>query len=315
LEGENHLGKYIVKRLLVSILTILLITTITFFMMHAIPGGPFTREKPVPPEIRRILEAKYHLDDPLIKQYADYMIGLFTFDLGPSFSRIGVSVNDLILGGLPASAKIGALASGLIVVLGIPFGIISALKQNKPIDYFVMFMATLGVTIPSFVIATLTIFIFAGKLGWLPTFGIDTWQGYIGPVLALSGYSLSFVTRLTRSTMLEVLRQDYIRTARANGISELKVMMKHAVKNALIPVVTYLGPMIAAILTGSFVIERIFVIPGIGRYFVESITNRDYTTIMGVTAFYAAFYILMVLLVDVAYAYIDPRIKFTKGTR
>jgi len=178
-----------------------------------------------------------------------------------------------------------------------------------------MFMATLGVTIPSFVIATLTIFIFAGKLGWLPTFGIDTWQGYIGPVLALSGYSLSFVTRLTRSTMLEVLRQDYIRTARANGISELKVMMKHAVKNALIPVVTYLGPMIAAILTGSFVIERIFVIPGIGRYFVESITNRDYTTIMGVTAFYAAFYILMVLLVDVAYAYIDPRIKFTKGTR
>jgi oligopeptide transport system permease protein len=309
------LGKYILKRLLVSILTIVLIASITFFMMHAIPGGPFTREKPVPPEIRRILEAKYHLDDPLIKQYADYMIGLFTFNLGPSFSRIGVSVNELIIGGLPASAKIGGLASLLIVALGIPFGIISALKQNKPIDYFVMFMATLGVTIPSFVVATLIIFIFAGKLGWLPTFGIDTWPGYIGPVLALSGYSLSFVTRLTRSTMLEVLRQDYIRTARANGISEFKVMMKHAVKNALIPVVTYLGPMIAAILTGSFVIERIFVIPGIGRHFVESITNRDYTTIMGVTAFYAAFYIIMVLLVDVAYAFIDPRIKFTKGTR
>ena len=309
------MGKYILKRLLVSILTIVLIASITFFMMHAIPGGPFTREKPVPPEIRRILEAKYHLDDPLIKQYADYMIGLFTFNLGPSFSRIGVSVNELIIGGLPASAKIGGLASLLIVALGIPFGIISALKQNKPIDYFVMFMATLGVTIPSFVVATLIIFIFAGKLGWLPTFGIDTWPGYIGPVLALSGYSLSFVTRLTRSTMLEVLRQDYIRTARANGISEFKVMMKHAVKNALIPVVTYLGPMIAAILTGSFVIERIFVIPGIGRHFVESITNRDYTTIMGVTAFYAAFYIIMVLLVDVAYAFIDPRIKFTKGTR
>ena len=309
------MGNYILKRILVSVLTIILIASITFFMMHSIPGGPFTREKPVPPEIRRILEAKYHLDDPLIKQYADYMIGLFTFNLGPSFSKIGVSVGELILGGLPASAKIGFLASILIIALGIPFGIISALKQNKTIDYFVMFMATLGVTIPSFVVATLIIYFFAGKLGWLPTFGIDSWLGYVGPVIALSGYSLSFVTRLTRSTMLEVLRQDYIRTARANGISEVKVMLKHAVKNALIPVVTYLGPMIAAILTGSFVIEKIFAISGIGRYFVESITNRDYTTIMGVTAFYAAFYIIMVLLVDVAYAYIDPRIKFTKGTR
>ncbi len=309
------MGNYILKRLLVSILTIILIATITFFMMHSIPGGPFTREKPVPPEILRTLEAKYHLDDPLLKQYADYMVGLFTFNLGPSFSKIGVSVNTLIIGGLPASATIGFLASILIVVLGIPFGIISALKQNKPIDYFVMFMATLGVTIPSFVIATMIIYFFAGKLGWIPTFGISSPLGYIGPVIALSGYSLSFVTRLTRSAMLEVLRQDYIRTARANGISEVQVMLKHAVKNAFIPVVTYLGPMIAAIMTGSFVIERIFAIPGIGQYFVESITNRDYTTIMGITVFYAAFYIIMVLLVDVAYAYIDPRIKFTKGTR
>ncbi|MBE0601215.1 MAG: ABC transporter permease, partial [Firmicutes bacterium] len=186
-------------------------------------------------------------------------------------------------------------------------------KQNRPIDYFVMFMATLGVTVPSFVVATLIIYVFSGLLGWLPTFGLDSPLGYIGPVIALSGYSLSFVARLTRSSMLEVLRQDYIRTARANGIRERKVMFKHAMKNALIPVITYVGPMIAAILTGSFVIEKIFVLPGIGRYFVESITNRDYTTIMGITVFYSAFYIVMVQLVDVAYALVDPRIKFAKG--
>lgn len=309
------MGKYIIRRLIAAFLTIVLIATLTFIMMHSIPGGPFTREKQVPPAILRVLEAKYHLDDPLIKQYADYMKGLFTFNLGPSFSKTGVSVNDLILGGLPASAKIGFMAFLLIVTLGIPFGIISALKQNTKLDYFVLIMATLGVTIPSFVVATLIIYIFAGKLRLLPTFGISSPLGYIGPVIALAGFSLSYVTRLTRSSMLEVLRQDYIRTARANGIPEVKVMMKHALKNALIPVVTYLGPLLADIMTGSFVIERIFAIPGIGGYFVESITNRDYTTIMGITVFYASFYVIMVLLVDAAYVLIDPRIKFTKGTR
>jgi len=309
------LSKYVIRRIISAFLTVILIATVTFFMMHAIPGGPFTREKPVPDSILRVLEAKYKLDDPLIKQYFDYMKGLFTFDLGPSFSKIGVTVNELIITGFPPTAKIGALATLVIVFFGIPFGIISALKQNTKLDYLVMFMATLGITVPSFVVATLIIYFFAGKLGWLPTFGLSTPLGYVGPVIALAGYSLSFVTRLTRSSMLEVLRQDYIRTARANGLSEFKVIIKHAVKNALIPVVTYIGPMIAAILTGSFVIERIFAIPGIGRYYVESITNRDYTTIMGVTVFYAAFYIIMVLLVDMLYAIIDPRIKFTKGSR
>jgi oligopeptide transport system permease protein len=195
-------------------------------------------------------------------------------------------------------------------VLGIPLGVISALKQNKPVDYAVMIMATLGITVPSFVIATVIIYFFAGKLGWIPSFGLSDPKGYIGPVIALAGYSLSFVTRLTRSSMLEVLRQDYIRTARANGIKEFSVIMRHAMKNALIPVVTYIGPMIAAILTGSFVIEKIFAIPGIGRHFVESVSNRDYTTIMGITVFYAVFYLIMVFLVDVAYTLIDPRIKF-----
>jgi oligopeptide transport system permease protein len=281
-------------------------------MMHSIPGGPFTREKPVPPEILKALNEKYHLDDPLIIQYFDYMKGLFTFDMGPSFSKIGTSVNDLIKAGFPITAFVGFLAVLLIIILGVPVGIISALRQNRPIDYFVMFMATLGVTIPSFVLATLYIYFIAGKLNLVPPFGLSTPVSYIGPVLALSGYSLSFVARLTRSSMLEVLRQDYIRTARANGLKELSVIGKHAMKNALIPVVTYLGPTIAALMTGSFVVERIFAIPGIGRYFVESVSNRDYTVIMGVTVLYAAFYVMMILLVDILYAVIDPRIKFEK---
>ncbi len=303
---------YFLRRFVYSIFTILVIATVTFFMMRAIPGGPFTRERPVPDEIMRALNAKYNLDAPLMVQYADYMKGLLTFDLGPSFSKIGVSVNELIAKGFPITAKVGLLAVLFIIIIGVPVGIISALRQNKPIDYFVMFMATLGVTIPSFVLATLYIFVFAGKLGWVPTYGIKTWTSYVGPMIALSGYSLSFTARLTRSSMLEVLRQDYIRTARANGLKRLSVIGKHAMKNALIPVVTYLGPTIAAILTGSFVVEKIFAIPGMGRYFVESVTNRDYTVILGVTVFYAAFYVFMVYIVDVLYALIDPRIKFEK---
>ncbi|MDX9918013.1 MAG: ABC transporter permease [Gudongella sp.] len=298
------------KQIISMIITIILITTLTFTMMHSIPGGPFTRERPVPEEILRALNAKYNLDEPLPVQYLKYMKGLVTFDLGPSYSKIGTSVNDLIESGFPASAKIGLMATVIIIALGIPLGVISALKQNKPIDYFVMILATLGITVPSFVVATVIIYFFAGKLGWIPSFGINDPKGYIGPVIALAGYSLSFVTRLTRSSMLEVLRQDYIRTARANGIREFSVIMKHAMKNALIPVVTYVGPMVAAILTGSFVIEKIFAIPGIGRHFVESVSNRDYTTIMGITVFYAVFYLIMVFLVDVAYTFIDPRIKF-----
>lgn len=304
---------YYVKRIVSALFTILIITTLTFAMMHSIPGGPFTRERPVPAEILKTLNEKYNLDAPIYEQYFDYMKGLVTFDLGPSYSKIGTTVNDLLISGFPSSAKIGLFASIAIIVFGLPLGIISALKQNKPIDYFVMFMATLGVTVPSFVMATLIIYIFAGQLGWLPSFGVSSPLGYIGPVIALAGYSLSFVSRLTRSSMLEVLRQDYIRTARANGLREFKVIGKHAVKNALIPVVTYLGPMIATILTGSFVIEKIFAIPGMGRYFVESVTNRDYTTIMGMTIFYAAFYIVMVLFVDIAYGFIDPRIRLGKG--
>lgn len=303
---------YFIKRIFSALITLILISTLTFVMMRSIPGGPFTSEKKVPDEILKALNKKYNLDAPLHEQYLDYMKGLVTFDLGPSFQKKGITVNELLASGFPATAKIGLIATILIIGLGLPLGIISALKQNKPADYLVMFMATIGVTVPNFVMATLLIYFFAGQLGWLPTFGIESSLGYIGPSLALAGYSLSFVSRLTRSSMLEVMRQDYIRTARANGISEYKVIAKHAVKNALIPVVTYVGPMVAAILTGSFVIERIFAIPGMGRYFVESVGNRDYTTIMGMTIFYAAFYIVMVLIVDIVYGLIDPRIKLGK---
>ena len=306
------MGKYFLKRLGYSFLTIFLITTVLFFMMRAIPGGPFTRERAIPEEILRIIEEKYNLDAPLIEQYFDYLKGVATFDFGPSYQKVGTSVNDLIVAGFPNSAKIGFLAFLVIVIVGVPTGIISALKQNKPIDYIVMFGATLGVTIPSFVVATVFIYFFAGRLGWVPPFGLRNPVSYIGPVLALSGYSLSFVARLTRSSMLEVLRADYIQTARANGLSEFSVIAKHAVKNAIIPVITYLGPTIAAVMTGSFVVERIFAIPGLGRYYVESVTNRDYTTLMAVSILYASFYVIMVLFVDVAYALVDPRIRFEK---
>lgn len=278
-------------------------------LMHAIPGGPFTSERSLTPEIEQALKEKYNLDAPLPEQYIDYMGNLIRGDLGVSYKKKGVTVNDIIAQTFPASAKIGVLAVIVILLLGIPLGIISALKQNSAIDYVIMIIATIGVTIPSFVIGTFIIYVFAGKLSWIPAGGLESWKGYIGPVIALAGFSIAYVARLTRSTMLEVLRQDYIRTARANGLSKWSVIGKHALKNALIPVVTYVGPMIASILTGSFVIEKIFAIPGMGKYFVESVTNRDYTVIMGITIFYAAIYIVMVFIVDIAYGLIDPRIK------
>ena len=230
-------------------------------------------------------------------------------DLGVSFKKKGVTVNEIIIKTFPASAQIGALAVVLILAIGIPLGVLSALKQNHAVDYVIMIIATIGVTIPSFVIGTFIMYIFGEKLAWIPAGGLETWKSYIGPVIALGGFSIAYVTRLTRSSMLEVLRQDYIRTARANGLSKLRIIGKHALKNALIPVVTYVGPMVASILTGSFVVEKIFAVPGMGKYFVESVNSRDYTVIMGLTIFYAAIYIVMVFIVDIAYAYIDPRIK------
>ena len=237
------------------------------------------------------------------------MKGIVVFDLGPSFSRPGMTVNRFIEDGFPVSARLGGASVLFVIILGIPFGIISALKQNRWEDYLVTVLATLGVAVPGFVLGSLTIYIFSAKLGVLPAYGLTSPKHYIGPVIALSGFSLAFVARLTRSSMLEVLQQDYIRTARAKGLSENIVIYKHALKNALIPVITYMGPMIAAVMTGSFVVEKIFAIPGMGKYFVESVNNRDYTVIMGATVFYAAFAIIMIFIVDILYGVIDPRIK------
>ncbi|MBE6022067.1 MAG: ABC transporter permease [Cellulosilyticum sp.] len=302
--------KYSLKRIVSMVITLFLVATITFVLMHSIPGGPFTSERNLTPEIEQALKEKYNLDAPLYEQYFDYMQDLAQGDLGVSYKKKGVTVNDIIAQTFPASAQIGALAVVFILLIGIPLGILSALKQNSAIDYVIMIIATIGVTIPSFVVGTFIIYIFAGKLAWIPAGGLESWKGYIGPVIALAGFSVAYVTRLTRSSMLEVLRQDYVRTARANGLSKWSVIGKHALKNALIPVVTYVGPMIASILTGSFVVEKIFAIPGMGKYFVESVTNRDYTVLMGITIFYAAIYIIMVFIVDIAYGLIDPRIKF-----
>ncbi len=301
--------KYSLKRIVSMLITLFLIATITFILMRSIPGGPFTSERALTPEIEKALAEKYNLDAPLWEQYLDYIGDLAKGDLGVSFKKKGVTVNEIIIKTFPASAQIGALAVVLILVIGIPLGVLSALKQNHAIDYVIMIIATIGVTIPSFVIGTFIMYIFGEKLAWIPAGGLESWKSYIGPVIALGGFSIAYVTRLTRSSMLEVLRQDYIRTARANGLSKLRVIGKHALKNALIPVVTYVGPMVASILTGSFVVEKIFAVPGMGKYFVESVSSRDYTVIMGLTIFYAAIYIVMVFIVDIAYAYIAPRIK------
>lgn len=281
--------------------------------MHTIPGGPFKKEKALPPAIQRNIEERYKLNDPLWKQYADYLKNLLRGDLGPSFKYLGRSVNDIIRDGFPVSAALGAWAILFALVVGVPAGIISALNQNKWQDNAVMAIAIIGVSVPNFVIATLLMYVFAVKLRWLPVAMWGTPKHVILPMIALAGFPAAFFARLMRSSTLDVLSQDYIRTARAKGLSWYAVVVKHVVKNAILPVVTYLGPLVAGILTGSFVVENIFAIPGLGRYYVTSIYNRDYTTIMGVTIFYSAFLVLVNFLVDITYGWIDPRIKLVKA--
>lgn len=302
--------KYIFKRILTMIATLFFVILITFTLMHSIPGGPFTSDKKVSEAVEAALMEKYNLDEPMHIQFIEYVKGVVTFDLGPSFKYEGRTVNEFIAEGFPVSATLGLLSILFILFLSIPLGCISAIKNGKWQDLLIMFIATLGVTIPSFVIATSLNYIFAFKLRLVPTYGVDDIKGYILPVIAISGFSLSFLTRLMKSSLLEVMGQDYIRTARAKGLKESAIIMKHALRNALIPMVTILGPTIAALLTGSFIIEKIFAIPGMGVHFVTSITNRDYTTIMGITVFYATILIAMVLIVDIFYVLIDPRIKF-----
>ncbi|PKM50926.1 MAG: peptide ABC transporter permease [Firmicutes bacterium HGW-Firmicutes-7] len=303
--------KYTIKRIISMIVTLFFISILTFVLMHSIPGGPFTSERRLPPKVEKAINEKYGLDDPLYLQYFNYMKDVVTKgDFGISYKKAGLSVNTMLKEGFPYSGIIGLGATAIIILFGIPFGIIAALKQNKFTDRFLMVLSTLGVTIPSFVLATGFLYFFSKKLGWVPSFGVSDWKGFIGPIVTIGGFSMAFVTRLTRSSMLEVLSSDYIKTARAKGLSEFTVITKHAMRNAMIPVITYLGPMIAGILTGSFVIEKVFAVPGIGNLFVTFITSRDYTVIMGITIFYAIFLVVAVFIVDILYAMIDPRIKF-----
>jgi oligopeptide transport system permease protein len=309
MQRRDIMRRYLTKRLGMMLVTLLLITLLTFILMHVVPGGPFTNDKQIPESVLSALRKKYKLDEPLAVQYLRYLGGLARFDFGPSLKYTGKSVNDFIQSGFPFSARLGALTLVFVLLASIPMGVVSALRSGRWQDALLMGAATLGVTIPSFVIATGLLYIFAFRLGWLPTFGVAKWQGYVLPVAALGGYSISFLARLTRSSLLEVMGQDYIRTARAKGLRETRVIIRHALPNALIPVVTVLGPTVANLLTGSFVIEKIFAIPGMGAHFVNSITQRDYTTIMGTTVFYATFLISMVFIVDLFYCLLDPRIR------
>lgn len=304
---------YLAQRLGMMAVTLFAIITLTFFLMHAVPGGPFVSERMLAPEIASALNAKYGLDLPIWQQYLNYLGSIASFDLGPSFKYPGVSINSMIAAGLPVTLQTGLLAIICVVALGVPLGVIAALNRNQWPDTTVMFIATLGVAIPSYVIATVSLYVFALRLGWVPTFGLDDWRGYFLPVFALSGFWISFVSRLTRSSLLETLEQDYMTTARAKGLKPGQILFKHGLRNSLLPVVTVLGPVVANLVTGSFVIEQIFALPGIGRQFVLSITNRDYTAIMGITIFYAAILMVMILIVDLLYVWLDPRIKLTKA--
>lgn len=301
--------QYILNRFLAMLVVLWIITTATFVLMHAVPGGPFTAEKSLPASVLKNVNERYHLNDPLWKQYESYLTNVAHGDLGPSFKYEDRSVNDIIAEGFPVSAELGTIAVVIALVLGIPAGVIAALRQNRWPDYLAMFGATIGISVPNFILATLFIYVFALKLRLFPVAMWDGPEFVVLPSLALAAFPTAFIARLMRSSMLEVMSQDFIRTARAKGLPEYVIIYRHALKNAIMPVITYLGPLIAAIFTGSFVIESIFAIPGLGRYFVTSIYNRDYTVILGVTIFYSALLVTLNFVVDIAYAWLDPRIK------
>ena len=300
---------YLIKRIGNSIIVLWVVMTVTFLLMHAIPGGPFTAEKSLPPAVKANIEARYKLNDPLLTQYKDYLANVIRGDLGPSFKYVGRSVNDIIAESFPVSLELGVESIFLALLVGVPAGVLAAYRRSRWPDRAVNLLTTLGVAVPSFVLSALLVELFAMKLGWLPAAMWNSWASRILPSVALAAMPMAFITRLTRSSMLDVLGQDYIKTAKAKGLSTGAVLFRHALPNALIPVVTYLGPMAAGILTGSFVIETIFAIPGLGSYFVTSIYNRDYTVILGITLFYSAIVIFMNMLVDLIYPLLDPRIK------
>jgi len=304
---------YVGKRIAGVIPTLFIIVTISFFLIRLAPGGPFDAEREIPAEIAANLESVYHLDEPLWKQFGYYLSNVLKGDFGPSFKYIDYNVTELIMQGFPVSLQLGLLAIILALVVGVTLGVIAALRQNGALDYLVMTLAMTGITIPNFVMAPILILIFAVFLGWLPAGG---WgesgeiRHMILPVIALSLPQIATVARMTRASLIETMNAPYIRTAKAKGLSPMLILRRHASRATMLPILSWLGPATAAIITGSVVVEQIFGLPGIGRHFVNGALNRDYTLVMGVVIFYGALIILMNLLVDLLYAWLDPRIHY-----
>jgi oligopeptide transport system permease protein len=305
--------RYSLRRFLGAIPTLFILIAIAFFMIRLAPGGPFDAEKALLPEIEANLRAAYHLDEPLYQQFARYIGNLARADFGPSFQYRDYTVTELIMTGFPVSLRLGGAAMVLALLIGVTAGSIAALRQNSRTDYTVMAASMTGISIPNFVMAPLLILIFAVYLGWLPAGGLGdgSVRNMVLPVISLALPQIAYVARLTRGSMIEVLRSAFIRTARAQGLPMRRVLLRHALKPAMLPVVSYLGPAFAAVITGSVVIEQIFGVPGLGRFFVQGALNRDYTLVMGVVVFYGVLIIVANFLVDLAYAWLDPRVKYS----
>ena len=303
------MAKYVCKRLGYAILTIFLISVITFTLMNLIPGGPFLSEKAVTPATQAALEEKYGLNVSKPEQYINYMSGLLQGDLGVSLKQKGRTANDIIFSTFPVSARLGGISILVALVVGVSLGSVAAMCRGKWGDQLIMVVSTLGIAVPSFVVATTLMKVFGVELKWLPTMGLSTPIHYILPVFTLAFYPMAYITRLMRSSMLDALNQDYIRTARAKGVSKFKMLFKHALRNAIIPIITYAGPLLAFTVSGSFVVEKIYNIPGLGREFINCITGRDYPMVMSTTIFLATFLVLMNVIVDILYKIVDPRIK------
>lgn len=304
--------RFLLKKIFILLLSLFMVASLTFALMQVIPGDPFTQEKAVPEEILKAMYHHYGLDQPWYVQYYRYMKGLITFDLGPSFKYQGRTVTEIIREGFPVSMTLGLEALILSILFGIALGSIAALKHLKWQDHFTMVFAVLGISVPSFILATFLQYLISMKFDLLPVARWGSFDHSILPALSLAALPTAFIARLTRSNMVEIMQEDYIQTARSKGLNSYQIVIRHALRNALLPIVTYLGPLTTAILTGSFAVEKIFGIPGLGQWFVMSITNRDYTVIMGTTVFYSAILMLCVFLVDILYCLIDPRIQLVK---
>lgn len=307
--------RYCLTRLTSNLLSLWVIITVTFFLMKAIPGDPFTQEKALPQEILNSLRSHYQLDAPLLTQYGCYLVSIVTWDLGPSFKYPGRTVNEIIATGFPVSLILGLEAVCIALACGVFLGTVAALRPHQWQDYLAMLIAVIGISIPSFIIAAFLQYLFAIKLDWFPVARWGTWQHSVLPACALAALPTAFIARLTRTNVLEVMGKDFIKLAKVKGLSEIRIVFKHVLRNALLPVVTYLGFLTVNILTGSFVIEKIFGIPGLGQWFVNSVSNRDYTVVMGLTIFYSLILLGASYLTDMAYLLIDPRIRLQRMSK